>query len=64
MWCSIIYILRTENTTHEHTGTTRTGYEGKGFEFGKNQAGRDLGTSTSLDTGDGKNNVGPFAMGT
>ena len=29
-------------------GTTRTGYEGKGFEFGKNQAGRDLGTTTSL----------------
>ena len=45
-------------------GTTRTGYEGKGFEFGKNQAGRDLGTTTSLDTGDGKNNVGPFAMST
>ena len=45
-------------------GTTRTGYEGKGFDFGKNQAGRDLGTTTSLDTGDGKNNVGPFAMST
>ena len=45
-------------------GTTKSGYEGKDWEFGKNQAGSDLGTSVSLDSGDGKNNIGPFAMGT
>jgi hypothetical protein len=45
-------------------GTTKSGYEGKDWEFGKNQAGSDLGTSVSVDSGDGKNNIGPFAMGT
>eukprot|EP00939_MAST-03C_sp_MAST-3C-sp1_P003263 g3263.t1 len=44
-------------------GTTKTGYEGKDFEFGKNKGGSNLGTSVD-ESSSSSGGTGPYSMGT